>query len=91
MRQCLNLVLSGTVQSLVPPCHRSGWLDGSSLANATSVIDLGNGINSDLSFQSLIGSIVSEARQRVGVLFQGFHTRQVSFLKRLLPHTYVGS
>jgi hypothetical protein len=45
-------------------------------------MDLGVEINSDLSFQSHIGSIVSKARQRVGVLFRGFHTRQVSFLKK---------
>jgi len=45
-------------------------------------MDLGIKINSDLSFQSHIGSIVSKARQRVGVLFRGFHTRQVSFLKK---------
>ena len=45
-------------------------------------MDLGIEINSDLSFQSHIGSIVSKARQRVGVLFRGFHTRQVSFLKK---------
>jgi len=58
------------------------YLDGSPLVKSTSVMDLGIKINSDLSFQSHIGSIVSKARQRVGVLFRGFHTRQVSFLKK---------
>ena len=58
------------------------YLDGLPLARSTSVMDLGIEINSDLSFQSHIGSIVSKARQRVGVLFRGFHTRQVSFLKK---------
>jgi len=54
-------------------------------------MNLGIEINSDDSFQSHIGSIVSKAHQRIGVLFRGFHTRQVSFKKRLLPHTYVRS
>jgi len=54
-------------------------------------MDLGIEINSDLSFQFHIGSIVSKAGQRVGVLFLGFYTRQVPFNKRLLPHTYVRS
>jgi hypothetical protein len=30
-----------------------------------------------ISFQSHIGSILAKARQRVGVLFRGLHTRQV--------------
>ena len=58
------------------------YLYGSLLVKSTSVMDLGIEINSDLSFQSHIGSIVSKARQRVGVLFRGFQTRQVSFLKK---------
>jgi hypothetical protein len=58
------------------------YLDGSPLAKSTSVMDLGIEINSDLSFQSHIGSIVSKARQRVGVLFRGFRNRQISFLKK---------
>ena len=45
-------------------------------------MDLGIEINSDLSFQSQIGSIIAKARQRVGVLFCGSHTRQVIFLKK---------
>ena len=48
---------------------RDYYLDGTPLAKSTSVIDLGIEINSDLSFQSHIGSIVSKARQRVGILF----------------------
>jgi hypothetical protein len=35
-----------------------------------------------------IGSIVSKARQCVGVLFRGFQTRQVSFLKKVYV-TYI--
>jgi len=57
------------------------YLDSSPLAKSTSVMALGIEINSDLSFQSLTGSIISKARQRVRVLFRGFHTRQVSFKK----------
>ena len=58
------------------------YLDGLPLAKSTSVMDLGIEINSDLSFQSHKDYIVSKARQRVGALFRGFHTRQVSFLKK---------
>lgn len=58
------------------------YLYGSLLVNSTSVMDLGIEINSDLSFHSHIGSIVSKARQRVGVLFRGFQTRQISFLRK---------
>jgi hypothetical protein len=52
-------------------------------------MDLGIKINSYLSnFQSHIGSIVSKARQRVGILFRGFQTRLVSFLKKVYV-TYI--
>ena len=61
---------------------RDYYLDGSPLAKSTSIMDLGIEINSDLSFQSHIGSIVSKARQRVGILFRGFQNREVSFLKK---------
>ena len=67
------------------------YLDGSSLVKSSSVMDLGIKINSDLTFQSHIGSIVARARQRVDVLFRGFHTRQVILLKRLISHIYVHS
>ena len=46
-------------------------------------MDLGTEINFDLSFQSHIGSIVSNVHQRVGILFRGFQTREVSFLKKV--------
>ena len=58
------------------------YLDGSPLVKSSSVMDLGIEINSDLSFQSHIGSIVAKARQRVGGLFRGFHTRQARLLKK---------
>ena len=58
------------------------YLDGSPLVKSSSVMDLGIKINSDLTFQSHIGSMVARARQRVGVLFRGFHTRQVILLKK---------
>jgi hypothetical protein len=51
-------------------------------------MDLGISINSNLSFQSHISSIISRARQRVGILFRGFHTRQTSFLKKAF-NTYI--
>jgi low affinity Fe/Cu permease len=58
---------------------RDYYLGGSPLIKSTSVMDLGISINSNLSFQSHISSIISRARQRVGILFRGFHTRQISF------------
>ena len=67
------------------------YLDGSPLVESSSVMDLGIEINSDLSFQFHIGSIVAKARQHVGILFRGFHTRQVILLKRLINHIYTST
>ena len=61
---------------------RAYYLDGLRLSESTSVSDLGIEINTNLSFHSHIGSIVSKARQRVGVLFRGFHTRNISLFKK---------
>jgi hypothetical protein len=61
---------------------REYYINGSCLSKLTSVSDLGIECRSNLSFQSHIGSIVSKARQRVGVLFRGFSTRNVAFLRK---------
>ena len=73
----------------VLPINRSGvnsareyFLNGSCLSKLTSVSDLGVEYSFNLSFQSHISSIVSKARQRVGFLFRGFFTRNVSFLRK---------
>jgi ribonuclease P/MRP protein subunit RPP40 len=81
IKKCSVLTINGS-ESHKTLTASDYYLDGLLLAKSTSVMDLGVEINSDLSFQSHIGSIVSKARQRVGVLFRGFHTRQVSFLKK---------
>jgi ribonuclease P/MRP protein subunit RPP40 len=81
IKKCSVLTINGS-ESHKTLTASDYYLEGLLLAKSTSVMDLGVEINSDLSFQSHIGSIVSKARQRVGVLFRGFHTRQVSFLKK---------
>jgi ribonucleases P/MRP protein subunit RPP40 len=57
-------------RSDTPTTHtaRDYYLDGSPLAKSISVIDLGIDIYSDLSLQSHMGSTVSKARQRVGIV-----------------------
>ena len=73
----------------VLPINRSGvnsareyYLNGSYLSKLTSVSDLGVEYSFNLSVQSHTSSIVSKARQRVGFLFRGFSTRNVSFLRK---------
>jgi hypothetical protein len=47
-----------------------------------SVTDLGVEIDSNLSYQTHISNIVSKATQRVGILFRGFVTRDLNFMRK---------
>ena len=69
---------------------RDNDLDGSHLPQLTSFSDLGIEITSNLSFQSYICNIVSQARQRIGrALFRGFQTRNIPLKKKASLLTYV--
>ena len=52
------------------------------LNNVDSIADLGVEIDSNLSYQAHIANIVSKATQRVGVLFRGFVTRDIKFMRK---------
>jgi hypothetical protein len=78
INKCSVLTINGSGVHSV----REYYINGYCLSKLTSVSDLGIECRSNLSFQSHIGSIVSKARQRVGVLFRGFSTRNVAFLRK---------
>ena len=58
------------------------FINITAIASSDNVVDLGVTISTDLSFKSHIQSIVSKSYQRLSVLFRGFVTRDVKFLRR---------
>lgn len=64
------------------PVHDVYYIDDSPVPRQNSTIDLGVTICSDLSFETHINNIVFKARQRVGVLFRGFLTRNINVMRR---------
>jgi hypothetical protein len=64
------------------PAHVVYYIDDSPIPRQNATIDLGVTVCSDLSFETHIDNIVSKARQRVGVLFRGFLTRNINVMRR---------
>ena len=58
------------------------YINNIAIASADSVLDLGISINYDLSFRTHIETIVAKCYQRLSVLFRGFVTRNLIFLRR---------
>ena len=52
------------------------------LINTDLITDLGVEIDSDLSYHAHIVCIVGKATQRVGILFRGFVTRDLTFMRK---------
>jgi len=52
------------------------------LLSTNSIIDLGVEVDSNLSYHSHIVNIAAKATQRVGVLFRGFVTRDLNFMRK---------
>ena len=58
------------------------YLNGVAIAHHNSYVDLGVTICQQLTFNEHINNIVSKARQRTGVLFRGFITRNCDILRQ---------
>jgi len=58
------------------------FINNTLLVTIDSVIDLGIQFNSNLSYQTHISNIVSKASQRVGILFRGFVTQDLNFMRK---------
>lgn len=58
------------------------FINNVAIASADSVVDLGITISYDLSFKTHIETIVAKSYQRLSVLFRGFVTRNLVFLRR---------
>lgn len=52
------------------------------LTKTDSVIDLGVEVDSNQSYHAHISTIVAKATQRVGILFRGFVTRDINFMRK---------
>ena len=64
------------------------FINNVKLLNADSVVDLGILTDNVLSYHAHIHNIVVKATQRVGVLFRGFMSRELKFLRKAFI-TYV--
>jgi hypothetical protein len=58
------------------------YFNGSPLRSAFELKDLGVNIDSDLSFDRHISNLIGKAYSRIGLLFRGFVSRNLSLLKR---------
>jgi hypothetical protein len=68
--------------------HYSYFFNGCKINDACVVSDLGIEIDSSLKYDVHINKIVGKAYSRVGVLFKGFTTRNITFLRKAFL-TYV--
>ena len=69
------------------PCY---VINNMILINTDLITDLGVEVDSDLSYHAHIVSIVGKATQRVGILFRGFVTRDLKFMRKAFI-TYIRS
>jgi hypothetical protein len=84
INKCAVVSLSSKPQ----PASRIYYIDGVAIPCRDSHVDLGITVSNDLSFELHINNIVSKARQRVGTLFRGFLSRNLSTM-RLAFITYI--
>jgi ribonuclease P/MRP protein subunit RPP40 len=84
INKCAVVSLSSKPQ----PASRIYYIDGMAIPCRDSHVDLGITVSNDLSFELHINNIVSKARQRVGTLFRGFLSRNLSTM-RLAFITYI--
>ena len=63
-------------------CGSVYFINNTQLVSTNSFIDLGIDTDSSLSYHNHISSIVSKAAQRVGILFRGFMTRDLQFMRK---------
>ena len=69
----------GSKRGSASPCY---VINNMTLINTDLITDLGVEVDSDLSYHAHIVSIVGKATQRVGILFRGFVTRDLTFMRK---------
>jgi len=52
------------------------------ISSVCSVCDAGVDVDSSLKFDSHINRIVAKAHSRIGILFRGFFSRDIAFLRK---------
>jgi hypothetical protein len=71
------------------PASRNYYIDGVAVSCRDIHVDLGITVSSALSFELHIDNIVSKARQRVGTLFRGILSRNLSTMRLASLPAYV--
>ena len=83
---CINIlkcfILSILSRSCKIPSPRSYFINNVLLKTQSEATDLGIIMSHDLSFKTHISSIVAKAYSRQSVLFRGFVTRDLSFMRK---------
>lgn len=59
------------------------FINGAPIPNESSVLDLGVNISEDLSPKLHINSIVAKAKQRIGIFFRGFVSRDFNIIRKI--------
>jgi len=68
--------------SHAPVISHSYYINNVCISSSDNVSDLGILISNDLSYKSHIQHIVSKAYQRISILFRGFVTRDIVFMRK---------